>query len=262
MVQRCIAGDAEAQAVLCADYAPIVKSAVLRQLTRLNANAGEFALADDLVQEVLERLLVDDCRLMLKLHKPRSIHAWLVTLARRHVVDRLKRDATRARYETAYVAEDAAPADTIVSYTTPSVSTDKKSVAPQIKIVSGFGVAVIFWGIAIFGFGALQIVFGFAAVAAIALVVLHTYWASVTKSMHATQLRALQMCCALIAIIGVGLALFDTTRIAAACSIVVSALIVAASTRSARSVAQSNPETDDLEEDAEWNSRHHGTGGP
>lgn len=108
LVRRCVDGDAEAQAELCADYAPLVKSAVLRQLTRLNADAGEFAQTDDFVQEVLERLLVDDCRLMRKLHKPRSIHAWLVTLARRHVVDRLKRDATRARYETAYVAEDAA----------------------------------------------------------------------------------------------------------------------------------------------------------
>jgi len=109
LVRRCVDGDAEAQAELCADYAPLVKSAVLRQLTRLNANAGEFAQADDLVQEVLERLLVDDCRLMRKLHKPQSIHAWLVTLARRHVIDRLKRDATRSRYETAYVAEDPAP---------------------------------------------------------------------------------------------------------------------------------------------------------
>ncbi len=109
LVQRCLSGDAEAQAELCAEYAPLVQRAVLRQLTRLHATSGEFAHADDFAQEVLERLLIDNCRLLQKLHKPRSIHAWLVTLARRHVIDCLKRDATRTRYESAYVAEDTTP---------------------------------------------------------------------------------------------------------------------------------------------------------
>ena len=105
-IEQCIAGDAEAQAALCADCADLIKNAVLRQLTRLSVSASEYNQADDFAQEVLERLLANDCALLRKLHQPRSLNAWLVTLARRHVIDRLRKDAARARYETAYVAED------------------------------------------------------------------------------------------------------------------------------------------------------------
>lgn len=134
--------------------------------------------------------------------------------------------------------------------------------APRTIVARGVCAAVILWIISIFGFGALQIPIAFAAVAVVTLVVVHISWASTSISMQITMLRALQTDCALVAITGVGLGILR--GMPAACSLTVSAVIVAASARRMESLALSNPTADNgqTEGDDEIEPRRHGTGGP
>lgn len=91
LVARCVAGDDTARALFVSEYGPVVRRAVLRKLRSLSQSPPVRAEADDLCQEVLERVLEDNCRRLAQLHNPDSIVFWLTTIAHRQVTNHLRR---------------------------------------------------------------------------------------------------------------------------------------------------------------------------
>ena len=108
LIASCLRGDDIARATFLLEFAGVVRQAVARKLA---AMAGAPALrveVDDLCNDVLAKLLADDCRVLRTLRDPRRIRAWLVVVAQRHCMDHLRRAAVRAQAERALWQEEHA----------------------------------------------------------------------------------------------------------------------------------------------------------
>lgn len=120
LVQRCTEGDDAAQAELCGVYLHLVQRAVARKLAQLTGVTPLRADIDDIVSEVFERVLRDNCRALSRLNEPRSIKAWLTAIAQNHVIDHARRATSRKRVQDALeqrtgMAGPATPADVAMS---------------------------------------------------------------------------------------------------------------------------------------------------
>jgi RNA polymerase sigma factor (sigma-70 family) len=108
LIASCLRGDDIARATFLLEFAGVVRQAVARKLA---AMAGAPALrveVDDLCNDVLAKLLADDCRVLRTLRDPRRIRAWLVVVAQRHCMDHLRGAAVRAQAERALWQEEHA----------------------------------------------------------------------------------------------------------------------------------------------------------
>jgi RNA polymerase sigma factor (sigma-70 family) len=112
LVKGCLSGDDCARALLVNAAAPIIRKSVVCKLAALSVTPPVSGDADDICNDILERLLRDECRILRQLHKPGSLNAWLNTLARNHTIDYIRKHGARMRgrkaLESAVPAEDAA----------------------------------------------------------------------------------------------------------------------------------------------------------
>ena len=97
LIACCVRGDDQAQARFYAEFAGLVRCAVVRKLGATGAYDALRSDVDDMCNEVFARLFADDCRLLRRLHKPRSIQAWLMTIAQNHAVDQVRKWGVRWR---------------------------------------------------------------------------------------------------------------------------------------------------------------------
>jgi len=106
LIRRCQEGDDMARAQFCAAYMELVRWAVRRKL----ATALEGPLletdAEDISNEVFERLLADNCMALTRLHRPQSLRAWLITVAQNRTVDWIRKHRARLRTQDAVTSED------------------------------------------------------------------------------------------------------------------------------------------------------------
>lgn len=121
LIQSCLRGDDAARATFLIEFGDVVRRAVARKLAALSGEPALRAEVDDLCNDVLAKLLADDCRVLRTVRDPCRIRAWLVVVAQRHCMDHLRRTASRARAERGLWREEAAapevgdsPADIVV----------------------------------------------------------------------------------------------------------------------------------------------------
>ncbi len=109
LIARCLSGDDQARAQFCAEYYDLVLRAVARKLSQILNAPPPREEVEDICNEVFVHLLADDCRAMRRLHRPASLNAWLVTVARNLTVDCLRKRGSRLRLEDATAHEPVAP---------------------------------------------------------------------------------------------------------------------------------------------------------
>ena len=97
LIAGCVRGDDQARARFCDAYLDLVHRAVSRRLAQLSNAPPVQSDVEDIRNEVFERLLVDDCKALRRIHKPQSLNAWLVSVARNHAVDYVRKRTTRMR---------------------------------------------------------------------------------------------------------------------------------------------------------------------
>lgn len=99
IVQRCIAGDDAARATFILEFGDVVRRAVARKIAACDGAPALRGEVEDIGNDVLTRLLADDCRLLRTVRDPARIRGWLVTVAQRYCIDALRRRAGRERAE-------------------------------------------------------------------------------------------------------------------------------------------------------------------
>lgn len=97
LIRRCVAGDAEAQASFCAEYLPVIERAVAWKYKRYTGEPPVRSEVEDVRNDIMERLLARECAALRQLRSPRSIDAWLLTVAQNAVLDQLRKDSKRRR---------------------------------------------------------------------------------------------------------------------------------------------------------------------
>ncbi len=108
LIARCASGDDESWARFCQEYLELVRRAVCRKLATLGADASLWSDADDICNNVFERLLANNCRALRRVRNPKSIDAWLVAVAQNQTVDFIRQHASRERLQAAVSREPVA----------------------------------------------------------------------------------------------------------------------------------------------------------
>ena len=106
LVARCVAGDDAAKAAFIGEYGDLIQRAVAGKLAALGAQPPIRADVEDIRNDILARLLADDCAMLQRLRAPRSLNAWLVTVARNHVVDYLRKWSARMRAQERMIRQE------------------------------------------------------------------------------------------------------------------------------------------------------------
>jgi RNA polymerase sigma-70 factor (ECF subfamily) len=101
LMHRCIQGDDAARATFLLEFGEVVQRAVARKIAACEGAPALRSEASDIANDVLARLLADDCRLLKTVRDPARIRAWLVTVAQRGCIDALRRRAAQVRAEDA-----------------------------------------------------------------------------------------------------------------------------------------------------------------
>ena len=101
LVRGCVNGDDAARATFILEFGEVVRRAVARKIAACDGAPALRSEVDDISNDVLARLLADDCRLLNTVRDPARIRGWLVTVAQRCCIDALRRRAGRARAEEA-----------------------------------------------------------------------------------------------------------------------------------------------------------------
>ncbi|NUM55387.1 MAG: RNA polymerase sigma factor [Candidatus Hydrogenedentes bacterium] len=109
LLARCVSGDDSARAQFYGDYVDVIRKAVARTLHRYGVLADSGDEMEDLANEVFAKLLADNCALLDRVRSGRSIQAWLIVIARNHVIDHLRRASLRNRAATTLI-RDVEPA--------------------------------------------------------------------------------------------------------------------------------------------------------
>jgi len=105
LIARCVAGEGQARAEFCAEYHDLVLRAAARKLAALTSCPAVRSEAEDVCNEVFVRLLSDDCQALRRLRNPHSINAWIVTIARNHAIDHIRKEQSRAKLREAIALE-------------------------------------------------------------------------------------------------------------------------------------------------------------
>lgn len=108
LIERCIAGDAEARAVFCSEYYDLVGRAIFRRLATFRRHPPARADIDDIRQDVFARLLDGPASPLTRLRQPHSLDAWLVTMAGNQAIDHFRRHDRITRTHEALASEPIA----------------------------------------------------------------------------------------------------------------------------------------------------------
>lgn len=91
LIARCAEGLDSAKAQFYSQYGGLIRRAVARKISQVNAHAPAAVEVDDTCHEVFVRLFSDDCRALRRLKQPRSINAWLMTVSQNHTITVLRK---------------------------------------------------------------------------------------------------------------------------------------------------------------------------
>jgi RNA polymerase sigma factor (sigma-70 family) len=91
-IRRCIDGDPAAWAEFRRLYDPVIRRAVYNIV---QTHTGRYQLLEDVVAEVYEALLEDDCRRLRKWRGEASFQTYLMRVARNKAIDTMKGKARR-----------------------------------------------------------------------------------------------------------------------------------------------------------------------
>lgn len=107
LVSRCIEGKDDARAQFYYTFVGLVRRAVLHTLRRGDLDASELGDADDLCNDIFERLFADDCSALKSVKNPTSLNAWLTTVSRNHVISAYRKRLSVERMQAFLVRESS-----------------------------------------------------------------------------------------------------------------------------------------------------------
>jgi len=99
LVSLCVEGDDGARARFWTEYHGLVRRAVARKVAVVGGWQAVSSDIDDLCNEIFARLFANECKLLERLRNPKSINAWLITLAQNYVLDLARKSSSRKRVE-------------------------------------------------------------------------------------------------------------------------------------------------------------------
>ena len=108
LVARCLDGDDAAKAEFINTYGEFVRRAVARKLATLSAHPPVRQDVDDIANDILVRLLDNDCALLASIREHRSINAWLLVVCGNYTIDYVRRWSNRMRLQGAVAREEPA----------------------------------------------------------------------------------------------------------------------------------------------------------
>jgi RNA polymerase sigma-70 factor (ECF subfamily) len=109
MISGCTQGTDDAKAQFFSEYGAFVRRAVAMRLNQLRLAPLQSDI-DDICSEIFLKLLSGNCPLLLGLRNAQCINAWLMTVARNHTLDYVRKWSSRTRaIEAIAAAEDATP---------------------------------------------------------------------------------------------------------------------------------------------------------
>ncbi len=91
LVANCLSGDDQAKARFYIEFSGLVNRAIARRLATMGTASPLRGEIEDIASEVFERLFRDNCSMLLRLHNPSCIHAWLVAVASNYTVDYIRK---------------------------------------------------------------------------------------------------------------------------------------------------------------------------
>ena len=109
LVERCVRGDDQAQALFYTEYVDLVRRSAAYTLRTYSIESPVMSEVEDICNEIFARLFADGCRSLRSLRNPRSIKAWLVTVARRYTVDYIRKWAGQDRLHATDACEEHEP---------------------------------------------------------------------------------------------------------------------------------------------------------
>lgn len=95
LIARCVEGDDGAKAQFYDEFHGLIRRAVDRKIGQLHLNGQATLESADLCQEIFERLFSENCQVLRRIKQPRSINAWLMTVARNQVITYLRKRSVR-----------------------------------------------------------------------------------------------------------------------------------------------------------------------
>lgn len=119
LIAGCRQGQDGAKAQFYSRYTGLIRRAVARRLARVGPAALAAADVDDICHEIFVRLFSDDCRALGSIKNPKSINAWLMTVAQNHTVTHFRKRTLRDHTLVSAAREgpeeySASPADAII----------------------------------------------------------------------------------------------------------------------------------------------------
>ena len=109
LVERCVRGDDQAQALFYTEHVDLVRRSAAYTLRSYSNESLLMSEVEDICNEVFIRLFADGCRSLRSLRNPKSVRAWLVTVTRRYTVDYIRKWAGQDRLHTAEMQEESEP---------------------------------------------------------------------------------------------------------------------------------------------------------
>lgn len=106
LIARCLAGEDAARAEFINRHAEHVRRAVERKLASLSARPPVRQDVEDIANDVLVRLLENNCAALASVRDHRSITAWLTVVAGNYTVDYVRKWSHRVRVHTAAAAQE------------------------------------------------------------------------------------------------------------------------------------------------------------
>ncbi|MCX5758447.1 MAG: sigma-70 family RNA polymerase sigma factor [Candidatus Hydrogenedentes bacterium] len=91
LVADCLSGDEQAKALFYIEFRGLVSRAIAQRLSTMGTGSPLHGEIEDIANEVFERLFRNNCSMLLRLHNPSCIHAWLVAVAGNHAVDYIRK---------------------------------------------------------------------------------------------------------------------------------------------------------------------------
>lgn len=95
LIAGCVEGNDGAKAQFYDEYHGLIRRAVERKIGQLHLSGRATLESADICQEIFERLFAEDCLVLRRIKQPRSIDAWLMTVARNHVITCLRKRSVR-----------------------------------------------------------------------------------------------------------------------------------------------------------------------
>jgi len=110
-------GDDVAKAEFINEFSEFVRRAVARKLMTMSAHPPVRQDVEDIGNDILVRLLDNNCALMASVREQRSIHAWLLVVCGNFTIDYVRKWSSRMRLQNAVARETAVARDEAETYT-------------------------------------------------------------------------------------------------------------------------------------------------